>query len=221
MQQQAVIVPIIDSRSKIAITIAPKLHAFKLTILNRQMNLSMSKGSHLPPYQIVTEASSIYVQLKASNFPSVPHNSDCNKQLQVKWQKPPSCWVKCNVNASNFSNSSGYGGIIHSSNEEFIAGNSGHIAGFRSFLMAEIMGIREVLSWLKNIQVEKVLIKADSQIVVNALNRNEADSSSFRLVVDDCKLLVDNIKQCKVVFIHRSANGVAYYLARATISLSN
>ncbi|KAM7513533.1 hypothetical protein LguiA_003116 [Lonicera macranthoides] len=83
------------------------------------------------------------------------------------------------------------------------------------------MDMREVLSWLKSIRVEKVLIEADSQIVVNAMNWNEDDFSSFGLVVDDRKLLRDSIMQCKIVFARRSANGVAHCLARAAISVSD
>lgn len=69
--------------------------------------------------------------------------------------------------------------------------------------------------------MEKVLIEADSQIAFNALNRDELDSSSFGLVIDDYKLLVNNIKQCQALFVRRSANGVTHCLARATNFVSN
>ncbi|KAM7519824.1 hypothetical protein LguiB_018786 [Lonicera macranthoides] len=87
--------------------------------------------------------------------------------------------------------------------------------------MAEVIGMRKVLSWLKSINAGKLIVETDSQLVVNAMNRVELDFSSFGLVIDDCKLLADSLKQCKVVFARRSTNGVAHCLARTAISVSD
>ena len=86
---------------------------------------------------------------------------------------------------------------------------------------AGIMGVREALSWLKQMQMTKVLVKMDSQVVFNAINKTSPASSPFAMLVKDCKDLANSMPNIIFTFAKRSTNNVAHIVARATRSMSD
>ena len=86
---------------------------------------------------------------------------------------------------------------------------------------AEIMGVREALSWLQQMQMTKVLVEMDSQVVFNALNRTSTASSPFAMLVKDCQNLANSMPNIIFTFAKRFANSVAHIVARATRSMSD
>ena len=53
-------------------------------------------------------------------------------------------------------------------------------------LLAEACGVREALSWLKELQVQDVDLEVDVLCVINAINSYSADLSPVRLIISDC-----------------------------------
>ncbi|KAM7472433.1 hypothetical protein LguiA_010616 [Lonicera macranthoides] len=96
----------------------------------------------------------------------------------------------------------------------------GSISGKFSPLLAEALSIREALSWLKGIYLEKVIIESDSLNIVQRLKSQDEDFSRVGLIINDCKSLVKGFNQCVFSFVRRSANSVAHSLARAANSVS-
>lgn len=74
-----------------------------------------------------------------------------------KWSKPPTDWVTCNVDASTTSDpiKCGFGCVLRDSSGNFIAGLCGTIMGINSPQIAEALGVREALSWLKHRQTTR------------------------------------------------------------------
>lgn len=61
--------------------------------------------------------------------------------------------------------------------------------------MAELMAIREALSWLKTLNFRKVIFESDCEDVIDAYNSSRHDLSEFRLVLQDC--LTSEVKKKK------------------------
>ncbi|XP_073130840.1 uncharacterized protein [Henckelia pumila] len=97
----------------------------------------------------------------------------------------------------------------------------GCILGIQNPAIAEALGIREALSWLKELDYYHFQIESDAKIVIDALNSSVSDHSSLGLLIEDCKLLVEEFQSCLFYFVRRSANQVAHALARAVGSLSD
>lgn len=62
--------------------------------------------------------------------------------------------------------------------------------GFGDPCVGEALCFREVLSWMKEIQVTKVIFEFDGLILVDALGQDNLDLSHFDLVVKDYKALL-------------------------------
>ena len=70
---------------------------------------------------------------------------------------------------------------------------------------AKVIKVREALSWLKHIQMTKVLVEMDSQVVFNALNRPSLTSSPFTMLVKDCQGLAKSMSNIIFTFAKRFA----------------
>lgn len=78
--------------------------------------------------------------------------------------------------------------------------------------MAEAMGVREALSWLKKKKLwQCVVVETDSLI-----RSPYAMLSYFGSVITECKSMLQYLPQVFVLFIRRSANSVAHHLARGS-----
>ena len=86
--------------------------------------------------------------------------------------------------------------------------------------MAETMGFREVLSWIKRSHLSKVVVEMDAQVVFNALHSSQFAFSPFAMLIEDCKFLATNIENLVFSFVKRSVNSVARTIARAMSSMS-
>ena len=82
------------------------------------------------------------------------------------------------------------------------------------------MGLSEALSLLKERNHSKVIVEMDALEVVHALYVSSDNLSHFDLVIDDCRRLLNQLCDVKVVFVRRSANSVTHCLARVANSLS-
>ncbi|KAM7484997.1 hypothetical protein LguiA_001006 [Lonicera macranthoides] len=133
------------------------------------------------------------------------------------------CWIKlsigtlkCNVDASICSDPIGmeYGGVIRDENGQFVVVVQGAFAGHFSPLIAEAVGLREVLTWIKDQGTHLVTIEFDGNLLIDALNSDDDIMSSVCIFVNDCKALVRAIYHCSVSFIYRLANSITHSIVR-------
>lgn len=140
----------------------------------------------------------------------------------ISWQRPVEGWVTCNVDAS-FNQQSGqgsFGCILRDEMGSFIAGYGGKLGGVEEAKMAEVLGFREAISWVRRLRIDNVFIELDSLAVVNAF-RKLRDESYFGSIVEDCRVMITDLRSYSVYFIRRSANIAAHTIAREAYSLSN
>ncbi|KAM6585157.1 hypothetical protein CsatB_012159 [Cannabis sativa] len=137
------------------------------------------------------------------------------------WLKP-SIGIKLNVDAAIFESSSkhGFGCVVRDTEGTLTAAFAGVKTGSVSPELAEAMGIREALSWLKNHPFSQAIVETDSLVCAEAIRSAEVFASSFGSVVDDCKKILESLSNVSLLFVKRSANCAAHFVARHSISLA-
>ncbi|XP_074342149.1 uncharacterized protein LOC141679584 [Apium graveolens] len=89
--------------------------------------------------------------------------------------------------------------------------------------LAEAIGVREALSWIKSKDWPQVIIETDCLVIVQAIRSSYASVSYFSRVIDECKQHLSDLRGRRVIlnFVKRSANAVAHFLARSTSFLAD
>uniref|UniRef100_A0A803QK79 Reverse transcriptase n=1 Tax=Cannabis sativa TaxID=3483 RepID=A0A803QK79_CANSA len=82
--------------------------------------------------------------------------------------------------------------------------------------IAEAMGVREALSWLKKKGWNRVTIETDYLTVVQAIRSPLPMFSYFGSVISDCKTLLKDVNDMSILHVKRSANSVAHTITRVS-----
>uniref|UniRef100_A0A803QJD1 Reverse transcriptase domain-containing protein n=1 Tax=Cannabis sativa TaxID=3483 RepID=A0A803QJD1_CANSA len=138
--------------------------------------------------------------------------------VKEHWRKPMTNTVKVNVDGAIFQseNKFGFGCVARDSNGALIEAISGSRPGVVKPEVAEIIGIKEALSWIKRKQWIDVALETGSLIAVQALKSSIAMPFQFGLLVRDCQDLVFSLNNISVIFVKQSANKVAHCVARGS-----
>ena len=83
---------------------------------------------------------------------------------------------------------------------------------------AEALCMKEVLTWLKERQLDTCIIETDSMQVIEAMHTS-SQNSMFHLLVGDCKYLLRYFRHVQVRFVRRFTNGATHLVAQAARSL--
>ena len=81
-------------------------------------------------------------------------------------------------------------------------------------MLLKLLGMRKVLSWLKELNVQEIEIETDSLQLITALQNPQSDFSHFGLLVIDCNNLALGFNLCKFSIVHQLTNYVAHHLAQ-------
>ena len=82
--------------------------------------------------------------------------------------------------------------------------------------MAEVIGIKEALSWIAKFHWTKVTLESDSLVCVQVIYSHTSFPSQFGLLVSDCKFLLEQLQFVSLRCVKLSANKVAHILARSS-----
>lgn len=132
---------------------------------------------------------------------------------------PPTEGIKINIDATIFMEQFQYGlGLVARDARGFlIEGVTILRCGQIEPLIAEAVGMWEVLSWIKRCQWNHVMVESDCIVLVQALRSNVIMLSDFGRIIDDCRMLLKQLLNISVYFVKHSANMVANEFARASI----
>ncbi|XP_060968743.1 uncharacterized protein LOC133036240 [Cannabis sativa] len=133
----------------------------------------------------------------------------------LSWQIPATGEVKINTDAALFYDPNRYSFACVARDA------SGHVLevisccnpGIVTPELAEAMGVREALSWLKKKGWNQVTIESDCFTVIQALRSPLPMFSYFGGVISDCKMLLEGVSDVSILFVKQSANGVAHAFA--------
>ena len=73
---------------------------------------------------------------------------------------------------------------------------------------AEAVGVREALSWIKELQKqdEEIILESDSQLTVKAIQSQSMNYLEVGDVIESCRQLLVSLPKVSVVFIRKNAN---------------
>ncbi|KAL8146215.1 hypothetical protein AgCh_004092 [Apium graveolens] len=175
-----------------------------------------------------TRSSRIHIKYPISSTkPITPAKPVSITGIIERWAKPRENGVKINCDASLFGNSGRYGigWIARDDNGKLIYASSLTFAGTPEIHWAEAIGVREALSWIKaeearrmeagNSQQRKYTVESDCQVVVKAIQSREEILSPFGNTIEECREIVDELNNIDIVFVKRSGNRAADWLARS------
>lgn len=121
--------------------------------LNR--NYLVWEGESKPVWVTLNRAAACIWQSAAAVHGSTPAAHEAattgNMKQPCTWVEPQVRFIKCNVDAAVFSNPAGidFGGVFRDHLGQFIAVIQGMFQGCFNPLIAEVVGLREILSWIK------------------------------------------------------------------------
>lgn len=87
--------------------------------------------------------------------------------------------------------------------------------------LAEAIGVKEVLSWIKERQWPSVLIETDCLLVVQSLRSALPMHYYFGSIISDCLNIWSQVPYVDIVFVKRSANKAVHSLARSSFFIAD
>ncbi|KAM6598072.1 hypothetical protein CsatA_008596 [Cannabis sativa] len=148
------------------------------------------------------------------------NNSEEGAEL---WTPPATNNLKINVDAALYPqhNTFGYGIVARNHLGRFIEAKTSYCNGSYPAEVIEALGIKEALSWIKNKSWKNAELETDSLLCVQAIKSNQKMSSTFGIVIEECRLLLSLLQDVKLRFVKRSANRVAHAIARHSRFISD
>ena len=140
-----------------------------------------------------------------------------------KWHVPQSPFVTCNVDAS-FSNELGktkLGMVVHDSRDRFLVGQSSWVDGCLPIRERGATGLREALSWVKQLGFQNVKVKTYAKYVAKSLDSKKPNRSKYGSLIRECSSILSKEDGFSVHFVRRQANEIAHVLAKLSCSLTS
>lgn len=132
------------------------------------------------------------------------------------WVKPQPNKVKVSVDAAIFETreKTGLGLVARDSEGEIIEVKTICLNEQVSPVLAEVMAIKEALSWIDKKRWPAVQLESDCLAAIQAIRCTTPMRSRFGAFVEDCRQLMNRINNVELLFVKRYANMVAHRLAR-------
>ncbi|KAL6560339.1 hypothetical protein OROGR_003898 [Orobanche gracilis] len=123
----------------------------------------------------------------------------------------PNDSLLCQVDAAIFSagERTTVGAVLLDIDRHFLAVRNGPTRCSNDIYTAEVMAVREALSWLKDRNNKKVIMESDSHLVCQNLLKSARDFSAAGCLIADCVSLIRFFDTFSIRFIYRSSNSLA------------
>ena len=139
-----------------------------------------------------------------------------------QWTPPVENGIKVNVDGAIFSELGrfGFGYIARNHTGQVLRTSNRSCIGSVQPEIAEVMGIKEALSWIAHSDWVNVQVETDSWVCVQAISSQLSLPSPFGYLVSDCQRLLEKLPFVSLCCIKRSANKAAHCLARSSCFLA-
>lgn len=180
--------------------------------IDRPTNINISMASDL-----------LHQWLKAQTISHPQYNSSMVNGGDIRWERPPSGFMKCNIDAAIFKELRMTGGaaIIRDHDGEFMVCRIFKHQGVLDAREAEAKALLEALNWATSMDLQHVIFETDAKLVVDAIQSNPMDHSEFGTIIAECCSLISAESNYQICFSKRQANVVAHTLARAANSYAS
>ncbi|XP_057770854.1 uncharacterized protein LOC130990645 [Salvia miltiorrhiza] len=184
----------------------------------KDRNRAIWEGVFPVPARSVLQAAEARIEwLLAREKRSVQHPSSSPAVTCGGWHPLPLEYVKCNVDATFFSdiNAVGIGIVVRSHDGNFVTGKSMKLMGLRRVDEGELIGIKEALSWLKFLGLSRGWVESDCKRACEALCSSERNISEMGTLAAFCRKELASMPDIQVNHVRREHNGIAHFLAKA------
>ncbi|XP_057802917.1 uncharacterized protein LOC131018209 [Salvia miltiorrhiza] len=132
------------------------------------------------------------------------------------WHSLPAGHIKCNVDAAFFDeeNKTGLGLVIRDYEGAFVVGKSVQLMGRRSVEEGELLGIKEALSWIKELGYSKGVVETDCKRAADFISSRERNLSEVGIIADYCRSELLSLPDVAIAHVKRDQNAVAHGLAK-------
>ncbi|KAL8131372.1 hypothetical protein AgCh_007343 [Apium graveolens] len=136
------------------------------------------------------------------------------------WVAPQIEYMKISADATIFSkyNASGLALIARDDHGDLVQARTRYLPGMVSSIMAEVLAIKEALSWIKSNGWSKVVVESDCLTAIQAIRSKTPMVSPLGQVVQSCRNMLVESNTVSLFFVKRSANMAAHELARLSCS---
>uniref|UniRef100_A0A803PUD0 Reverse transcriptase domain-containing protein n=1 Tax=Cannabis sativa TaxID=3483 RepID=A0A803PUD0_CANSA len=136
-----------------------------------------------------------------------------------QWQRPVSNYIKINVDGAIFEaeHKYGFGCVARDANGRLLEGISGSRLGDVGPEIAEVIGVKEALSWIKRNGWSEVEIESDALVVVQAVLGSVSMPSQFGYLVQDCRTLLSSLNSVSLNFVKLAQNRTLHCVARSVL----
>ncbi|CAH9106024.1 unnamed protein product, partial [Cuscuta epithymum] len=169
----------------------------------RERNQRVWNGSKLDRAQILRKAEAYVEGWSMAQRPKLASGSRWGVCSSL-WQRPGMNWGKVNTDASVRNGGCGFGWVLRDASGIFLAGGCKTGAGNFTPLEAELISIREALSWLKNWEWNQLEIESDSLQAIQEI-RSGTGLSYSALLAGDIRELKRSFATVSFSHIRRSA----------------
>ncbi|KAL8472219.1 hypothetical protein ACS0TY_029440 [Phlomoides rotata] len=178
--------------------------------------LSCGMGHHKTAAEAVYESTMFLSEWRQSQSPAATETMPAN-QCQA-WLPPSIGSWKLNVDATFFKETqqTGIGMAIRDENGAFVMGRTKIFTGCFDVDVGEALGFYEAFSWLKELELNCVMVEGDSKIVVDDINYKCLYNSIFGDYVYVCRSILLSGPEFTVVFAKKSVNAIVYEFARVS-----
>ena len=132
------------------------------------------------------------------------------------WSRPDLNYHKVNFDAAMFGDAhlAGIGVVVRDWRGKFVGALSSPMPLTHSVADMEALACRKAVKFAAEIGVQRVIFEGDSAMVINALNRNNADLSSYGVVIEDIRSQALVFQSCAFAHTSRVCNCVADAIAK-------
>ncbi|KAL8099282.1 hypothetical protein AgCh_031814 [Apium graveolens] len=136
------------------------------------------------------------------------------------WVKPHESLVKVNVNAALFLEQLLFraGMVVHDCRGDLIQAKTVLSAGVMQPELAEVMAIKEALSWMEVNDWHEGILESDCLVAVQAIRSGVLMHSPFGVGVEECRTLLSHLNKIVLLFVRRYANMAAHCVAKMSYS---
>ncbi|GAU29295.1 hypothetical protein TSUD_226660 [Trifolium subterraneum] len=167
-------------------------------------------------YEVIRRARDALCDWKKVQQQITHSNSSNTVVASHSWTKPPAGALKCNVDTTCYTNQNlyGVGACIRDAQGRLVQAFVKRFNGKPE--IAEAVELLEAMKWIQNSHMPMVHVKTDCLQVVHGIRSNSKNNTEFGNIIDMCRNLINLNQNCKVSYVRRQANRVAYELAQAS-----
>lgn len=145
-----------------------------------------------------------------------------NREAVQTWCPPLGNMYKLNFDAAIFTDtkSSSFGAIIRNNTGAVMAALSAKGPLVANSEEAEVLACRRALEFAMEVGFQEVVVEGDNATVIRGLTATKPDKSMLENIYEDACYLALKFRKPLASCVRRSANGVAYSLARFAKFLS-